>query len=243
MTPTVTTPELMPVLSRGKHRNPRRGACFMEMASFLAGERWSDHPACTHPLLAHLARLVNDSVTDPVRPQLIPLIPSVVGLASDDLRVDATIALRSALAALPIAAASRQHVLATAVLGCERILAELDGRDLDSLSPQSSQALDQVPEAAVWARSFSGRIRGSCRTFRAQTAPHILNLAVEGIALACVPDVEQRLVDLLAAAIADCQALILKDAANDTAKGTAKETAKDPTRDTVTTPSRADSLV
>ena len=243
MTPTVTTPELMPVLSPGKHRNPRRGACFMEMASFLAGERWSDHPACTHPLLAHLARLVNDSVTDPVRPQLIPLIPSVVGLASDDLRVDVTIALRSALAALPIAAASRQHVLATAVLGCERILAELDGRDQDSLSPQSSQALDQVPEAAAWARSFSGRICGSHRTFRAQTAPHILNLAVEGIALACVPDVEQRLVDLLAAAIADCQALILKEAANDTAKGTAKETAKDPTMDRVTTPSRADSLV
>jgi len=229
----------MPVLSRGKHRNPRRGACFMEMASFLAGERWSDHPACTHPLLAHLARLVNDSVTDPVRPQLIPLIPSVVGLASDDLRVDATIALRSALAALPIAAESRQHVLATAVLGCERILAELDGRDLDSLSPQSSQALDQVPEAAAWARSFSGRIRGSHRTFRAQTAPHILNLAVEGIALACVPDVEQRLVDLLAAAVADCQALILTD----TAKGTAKGSAGDTVGDTVATPSRADSLV
>ena len=45
-------PELVPVLSRGKHRNPRRGACFMELASYLAGERWSDHPACTHPLLA-----------------------------------------------------------------------------------------------------------------------------------------------------------------------------------------------
>jgi len=73
---TVTTPELMPVLSRGKHRNARRGACFMEMASFLAGERWSDHPACTHPLLANLARLVNDTVSDRLRPQLIPLIPS-----------------------------------------------------------------------------------------------------------------------------------------------------------------------
>jgi hypothetical protein len=39
-------PELVPVLSRGKHRNPRRGACFMELASYLAGERWSDQPAC-----------------------------------------------------------------------------------------------------------------------------------------------------------------------------------------------------
>jgi hypothetical protein len=234
MTPAVTAPELMPVLSRGKHRNPRKGACFMEMASFLAGERWSDHPTCTHPLLAHLARLVNDSVTDSARSRLIPLIPSVVGLASDDLRVDATVALRSALAALPIAAASRQHVLATAVLGCERVLAELDGRDLDSLSPRAREVLDQVPEAADWARSFSGRIRGSHRTFRTQTAPHILNLAVEGIALACVPDVEQRLIDLLTAAIADCQGLIQKD--------TARQTVTRTVTDTVATPSRASSF-
>jgi hypothetical protein len=39
------SPALLPVLSRGKHRNPRKGACFMEFASLLAGERWSDHPA------------------------------------------------------------------------------------------------------------------------------------------------------------------------------------------------------
>ena len=50
------TPDHMPVLSRGKHRNARKGACFMEFASYLAGERWSDHPACTHPLLAAMAR-------------------------------------------------------------------------------------------------------------------------------------------------------------------------------------------
>ena len=75
MTPTVSTPELMPILSRGKHRNPRRGACFMEMASFLAGERWSDHPRCTHPLLATLARLVNDNLSDQLRPKLIPMLP------------------------------------------------------------------------------------------------------------------------------------------------------------------------
>ena len=78
MTSHVAMPELVPVLSRGKHRNARRGACFMEMASFLAGERWSDHPSCTHPLLAGLARLVNDTVSDPWRPRLIPLIPSVI---------------------------------------------------------------------------------------------------------------------------------------------------------------------
>ena len=56
MSDDIRLPQLLPVLSRGKHRNPRKGACFMELASFLAGERWSDHPACTHPLLAALAR-------------------------------------------------------------------------------------------------------------------------------------------------------------------------------------------
>jgi len=208
MTPTVTAPNLMPVLSRGKHRNLRRGACFMEMASFLAGERWSDHPVCTHPLLAEMARLVNDCVTDQLRPQLIPMIPSVIGLTSDDLRMDVAIALRSAAVALPIAAEPRQRVLATAILRCERVLAGLDGRDPDSLSLQSRQVLDQVPDAKAWARSFSSRQRVSLRTFRKQVAPHIVNIAVEGMALACAPDVEQRLIELLASTIADCEALI-----------------------------------
>ena len=212
MTSHVTMPELVPILSRGKHRNARRGACFMEMASFLAGERWSDHPSCTHPLLAGMARLVNDTVSDQLRPRLVPLIPSVIGLTSEDLHVDAAIALRSALTALPIASAPRQHVLATAVVACERVVAELDGRDRDSLSPQSRDALDQVPDAASWVRSFSGGLPVSPKTFRVRTAPHILNVAVEGIALACAPDVEQRLVDLLAATIAECQAMIATDA-------------------------------
>ncbi len=213
MNSTVAMPELVPVLSRGKHRNARRGACFMEMASFLAGERWSDHPSCTHPLLAGLARLVNDTISDPWRPRLIPLIPSVIGLTSDDLHVDAAIALRAALAALPVASASRQHVLATAVIACERVAAELDGRDRDFVSQRSRVVLDAVPDASSWARSFAGGIPVSPRTFRARTAPHILNVAVEGIALACVPDVEQRLIDLLAATVAECQAMMVKDAA------------------------------
>src|SRR5690606_20940790 len=56
---TVTTsPDLLPMLARGRHRSPRRGACFMELASYLAGERWSDAPACTDPSLAGLARMV-----------------------------------------------------------------------------------------------------------------------------------------------------------------------------------------
>ena len=105
-------PALLPTLSRGKHRSPRKGACFMEFASLLAGERWSDHPACTHPLLAAVARHVNDHTSDAARPRLAELIPSVIGLTGEDLHIDARIALGSARLALPVAAAERQRVLA-----------------------------------------------------------------------------------------------------------------------------------
>src|SRR5918994_7773277 len=119
---------VLPILSRGKHRSPRKGACFMEFASLLAGERWSDHPACTHPLLAAVARHVNDYTSDAGRARLADLIPSVIGLTGEDLHIDAAIALGSARLALPVAAAERQHVLAVGVLSCEQVLAELDGR-------------------------------------------------------------------------------------------------------------------
>src|SRR3954469_3458577 len=73
MSDDIRTPELLPKLSRGTHRSVRKGACFMERASFLAGERWSDHPACTHPLLAALARDVNDCTSDANRQRLVTL--------------------------------------------------------------------------------------------------------------------------------------------------------------------------
>src|ERR671915_499759 len=126
-------PELIPQLSRGKHRSPRKGACFMEMASYLAGERWSDHPACTHPLLASLARLVNDHTSDAGRQRLAELIPSVIGLTSDDVRWDALIALRAAETALPVVSAEMQNAMAVSVLSGNRLLAGLDGLPPDTI--------------------------------------------------------------------------------------------------------------
>ena len=127
-------PELVPILSRGKHRNPRKGACFMEMASFLAGERWSDHPRCTHPLLASVARLTNDLTSDAERWRLAELIPSVIGLTTDDPRADARIALRCATTALPIA---NRDELQSAV-------EEAGGMELEVLSGEEEARLSFV---------------------------------------------------------------------------------------------------
>ncbi|WP_049577848.1 hypothetical protein [Nonomuraea sp. SBT364] len=198
----------MPVLSRGRHRNPKRGACFMELASYLAGERWSDHPACTHPLLAALARLVNDNTGDGQRARLVGLVPSIIGLAGDDLRIDARIALRCATTALPVAAAERQLALAVSVLAAEEMLARLDGRPSGRLSEPSRSAMEQVPLAAAQARKFSRAARITEKGFRRYAAPNAVQLAVVGIVQACVPDPDALLRDLLAGAIADCAALI-----------------------------------
>jgi hypothetical protein len=206
-------PELVPQLSRGRHRSPRSGACFMEMASFLAGERWSDHPACTHPLLAALARLVNDHTSDARRGDLVELIPSVVGLTSDDPHVDLQIMLRAATTALPVVSEARQRVLAVAVLSGERALAALDGRPADDMQAASRRALDEVPGAARWGRDFTDRIGASAVGVRRHGAPGAVSHAVTGIAVAAIPDPDGLLRELLAGAIADTAAWVAPPAA------------------------------
>lgn len=199
-------PELVPVLSQGKHRNPRRGACFMEFASFLSGEKWSDHPQCTHPLVATVARTVNDCTSDRSRSRLAPMIPSVIGLTSDDPRVMVLVALRCACSALPVAAATRQNALATGVLACERAMAVLDGVPDAAFAERIRVALARVPNAERWARNFMAAMSagGPPPKFTMQTATSIVGASVQGIAQACVPDRDERLYDLLAAVIVDC---------------------------------------
>lgn len=199
-------PEMVPILLRGKHRSPRKGACFMELASYLAGERWSDHPDCTHPLLAAAARDVNDYTSDAGRPRLAGLVPSVIGLTGDDLHLDARIALRCARTALPVVAAERQQTMAVSVLACERVLAALDGRPAGWLEEQSRRALAQVPHAAQWARSFIRDVPISSKDFRRRSAPTTVHAAVEGIAQACVLQPDEMLRDLLIGAIGECAA-------------------------------------
>ena len=202
-------PDVLPVLSRGKHRNPRRGACFMEMASYLAGERWSDRPSCTHPLLADVARNVNDRTSDAGRPQLAPMIPAVIGLTTDDPRVDARIALHCALVALPVVAAERQRSLAVGILSCQQVLKRLGD---DEPAGRIRTALDRVPEAASWAARFGVRTgidRGtSVRRFRRNAAPGIVNLAARGVAEAMTPEHDELLRTMLEGAIDECAALL-----------------------------------
>ena len=198
MATTYHVPDALPVLSRGKHRNPRKGACFMETASVLANERWSDRPACTDPLLGHLARMVNDLTDDERRNELAILIPDVIGLHGDGLDWEVAVVGAVASRALPYAPESHQRALAVGLVRCLE-LAQDPGR-VDRAEIRS--ALAAVPFAERWARDFTGMFAPvRARDFHRHAAPAILRSAVCGIAESTLPDRDGALRDLLVAGI------------------------------------------
>ena len=176
----------------------------MEFASYLAGERWSDHPACTHRTLAHLARMVNDRTSDAARARLTPLIPTVIGLTSDDPLLDVLLATRAAAAALPIVAEERQRSQAVGLRVAGEILAHHEGSLVEELRETAEAALRTAPAADDWAARFIaevGPVRRPSMTSR--QCLDIVTGAVDGIARACVADADDRLVALLTAAVSD----------------------------------------
>ncbi|MGZ4181430.1 MAG: hypothetical protein ACXVUL_12225 [Solirubrobacteraceae bacterium] len=66
-------------LSKGKHSSADDGACVMELASMLAGEPFTDHPAAVCPVIGSFMRAYNDSIDDSRRQDLYAYASMVVG--------------------------------------------------------------------------------------------------------------------------------------------------------------------
>lgn len=199
-----STEGFLPVLSAGRHRNAKRGACFMEYASYLAGERWSDRPACTHQSLASLARLVNDLTSDDARGGLSQLIPSVVGLTGDDPRIPVLLSVLGASSALPIASSMRQGALATGLIRCEQLLEQWDGPEVERARMRIRAAFLMAPGTEAWARDFIDQVSPRGARVLVVNDEALLRTAAIGIADACVQDADERLGKLLELAIDEC---------------------------------------
>ncbi|MCI1260852.1 MAG: hypothetical protein LKG20_00985 [Tetrasphaera jenkinsii] len=202
----------VPVLGRGKHSSPRRGACFMEFASYLAGERWSDRPRCTHPLLAQLARLVNDGVDDEHRAQLVPLIPDVVGLNPPGVQTELRIVVRAALAALPVANQERQNALAYGLAMLDPLLSQLPPAEAAAYRGRINEEYAAVPAARRWGAERARRSQLDEKTLRDKSFPVLVQTSVRGLAEACVDDYQERMVALLRECIAEMRATSVVDA-------------------------------
>src|SRR5258708_3495049 len=124
----------------------------MELASLVAGEPWSDHPACVHPVLAAVARGVNDAVCEACRPRLGALVPRMIGTAArgtpDERRAyldrSARITLRCAAAALDTTPRLGARLATGRPSGSSRI-ASPDCAD----SPASAQAVPALMPATA----------------------------------------------------------------------------------------------
>src|SRR4051794_23819716 len=93
----------MPILSRGHHRRPAHGACLMEATALLAGEAFTDRPDCVHPMIAAVARIVNDAVSDVARQSLLRFAHAASSSATDDPRVVDDLVILICERALPVA--------------------------------------------------------------------------------------------------------------------------------------------
>lgn len=193
-------PDSMPILSRGKHRSPRRGACFMEMASVMAGEPWSDRPQCTHPLLTCLAQLVNDNTSDAGRGRLAPHIPSVIGVHGGGLAWEVSLTAAVVVEALPGVPEVFERPLAVGLLYCEELALRLAPGEVEGLE-DVRRAMADVPHAVAWAQAFAQGRSVKEKQFRKRSAPHLMSCAVRGIASSAAPDVDDRLYRVLTAAI------------------------------------------
>jgi hypothetical protein len=181
----VRRPDGLPMLDRGGHRSPDQGACLMEYVSVLAGTRFSDHPRCTHPALAQLARVVNDEVVDPAaRSRLAVLAPDLIGTRCRDPRITLTVmacCLRAAVAARP------------------------QGRDL-------LQALERIDAQLDRLQAQQGRRWARLRNVGAEPGVlaviSTLRVVLRHTNRFRGPRHDEQLCELLERAVADCRALL-----------------------------------
>jgi hypothetical protein len=70
-------------LAKGAHSSSDGEMCLLEAAAWIAGEPWSDHPACVCPVIATFGRTWNDNLNDDDRNRLLaPYVTKIVGTRS-----------------------------------------------------------------------------------------------------------------------------------------------------------------
>lgn len=194
-------PDALPLLSPGRHHRRRHGVCLMEFTSIVAGEPFSDHPRCTDPALAAVARTVNDYSSDAARQGLAVLAAdlSVAGQTSPD--VGYRVARRCLLTALPYSCGSRRQVLAVGLLGLDRAARDLSrGWRPDFVDVDTELGLMPYDGDLAAAAEFVRTQRVSPAQYLRRGLPMAIETAVATIAQEA-PDADEVLHGLLTACL------------------------------------------
>jgi hypothetical protein len=125
-------------------------------------------------------------------------------LRGDDTVVGLIVALRAAVAALPVASMERQRSLALGIQGVRRVLASR-GISASELEALAEQGLRDVPDARAWADSYLANLRPGAAPLHPNATQAIAAIASAGIAEACIDDPDTLLIRTLEQAIADVE--------------------------------------
>jgi hypothetical protein len=80
-------------IEKGRHAAPTQGVCVMELASMLAGDRFSDQPRSVCPVIAAFLRAYNDWIDADRRQDLHRFASAAVGTRASSEVEDARLRL------------------------------------------------------------------------------------------------------------------------------------------------------
>ena len=146
--------ERIPLLP-GNHPTRKHGMCAKEFVAWLAGERHSDQPDCTCPVLASIVRTFNDVVPDvETRDRYLrPLVPLLINTRADESiqRQRAFLALDTAVRLFaPLALIADGNVDAAEAI---RRLPEIQDRRTAAAAAEALEPHGRAVHAAWWTAS------------------------------------------------------------------------------------------
>ncbi len=192
-------------IKSGAHESFNDGACVMEIVAYVAGEPFSDHPACACPVVTRYAQALNDRMpSDEMRTELLlPLVPVIAGSRSTPeveekrrwLAID--FAVREA--------APRALCSAASMPGCKDLLAH--AAILQALPPVTrensavAQAACREARSAAYAADAADAAYAAAYAADAADAAYAAAYAAYAAAYAYAADASRREVFALAAGV------------------------------------------
>jgi len=203
-------------LKSGGHDNFAEGSCLLEAVSYIAGEPWSDHPACVSPVLGAYGRRLNDRLNNEDRQKLKPFIPRLIGTAGDGQDE-----ARGYLAADWAIRVVTPRWLDAAGL-------TVPAAELRALQPiVDAQTAEAAEEPARQARAEAWAARQKSRdTLRERVKAELAKRGIPAVAVAVAADVDAAVAAAVAVAVA-VDAAVAVDVAVDAAVAAAVAAAVD----------------
>lgn len=136
-------------LSSGGHEEQSRQFCVNEAVAYIAGEPWSDHPACVSPVITAYTIVLNDAsgaFGEEARRRLVAYIPRMIGTRAS---------IVEEVQRARLAAKSAKYGAEYAKYGAE--YAEYAEYAAVSAAVSAAKSAEYAAESAEWAAEYAAK--------------------------------------------------------------------------------------